>query len=316
MKFNLRILDGRNHYNDRPCYYYIGTGKEESVDHVNSLAPTVIYGESFKELRKTLRIEHTAGNQQCEMTPAMKKRFSTVEAKVATMLEPSESIYRVYFHYNSEMSKPMILVCVGVNTGAMCGLERGRVIVSGVDTVVEKDHYTHNNRCDYFVGKWDYTTSSKGKPFINIDCTRREDEKAVAVRGCAIGINTRSKAVEAVQVVTLDDFIALTDDGTEHQQEPEEFEVVDTLDDAEIPVYFHDVHSSMAAIIRKFVKENPGLIGSNANGIQLPAGFNQAAKKQQQSYNVYDFEDLDRQRRKELEQRHAATVDYWQRVAA
>ncbi len=185
MKFNLRIKDGHSYYNDRPCYYYINSTNKDSIEQVTSLSPVCIYGESFKEVKKNIRTEYKKeNNPQLEMTGALKKRFTLIEQKINEELMMSgESIYRVYFHFNNAMSKPMVIVCLGVHTGAMTGLEQGRVIISGLDTVIEENHFVHGNRCDYYQGQWNYHRSNNDKYFINIDCTRRQDEKPLAYRG-------------------------------------------------------------------------------------------------------------------------------------
>lgn len=184
MKFNLRIAEGSRFYNEKPSYYYIGTNNKESIERVSSLTPVSIYGETFKELRKNIRAEYKSSeNPAFEMTAALKKRFSVVEQKIDELMEACESIDRVYFHFNKEMSKPMIVVCLGVRTGDLAGIEQGRVIVSGVDTIIEENNFKHNNRCDYFWGMWNYQRSKSDKYFINIDCTRRKDEKPIAFRG-------------------------------------------------------------------------------------------------------------------------------------
>ncbi|HCM56334.1 MAG TPA: hypothetical protein DIS97_10580 [Citrobacter freundii] len=184
MNFNLRIAEGSRFLNEKPSYYYIGTNNNESIERVSSLTPVSIYGETFKELRKNIRAEFkSTENPVFEMTTAQKKRFSIVEHKVDELMEACESINRVYFHFNKEMGKPMIIVCIGVRTGDLAGIEQGRVIVSGVDTIIEENNFKHNNRCDYFFGMWNYQKSKNDKYFINIDCTRRKDEKPLVFRG-------------------------------------------------------------------------------------------------------------------------------------
>lgn len=184
MKFNLRIQDGKRFYNDCMNYYYIGTSNPQSLERLSSLTPVSIYGECFKSVKKAIRAEFKKEQTpQLEMTGALRKRFSEVEKKINELTMPFESIHRVFFHYNSEMSKQMIITVLGVRTGAMTGIEQGRVIVSGVDTVIEENHFVHGNRCDYYLGQWDYITSKNGKVFINIDCTKREHEKPLAYRG-------------------------------------------------------------------------------------------------------------------------------------
>ncbi len=184
MKFNLRIQDGGNrYYNDSLCYYFIGTSKQESIERVHSLSPVCIYGEDFKSVKKAIRAEFKKEQTpQLEMTSSLKRRFSDVEKKIDALMMPGESIYRVFFHYN-KMSKPMVIVCLGVRTGDIAGIEQGRVLISGVDTVIEENHFVHSDRCDYYQGSWNYTTSKSGKQFINIDCTKREHEKPLAYRG-------------------------------------------------------------------------------------------------------------------------------------
>jgi len=182
MKFNLRIQDGNKYYNDCLCYYYIGTSKQESIERVQSLSPVTIYGENFKDVKKAIRAEYKKeASEQLEMTAALKVRFSAVEKKINELMMPGESIYRVYFHYNNQMSKPMIVTVLGVRTGDMSGIEQGRVIVSGVNTIIEENHFVHSERCDYYGGQWNYITSKNGKDFINIDCTKQE--KPIAFRG-------------------------------------------------------------------------------------------------------------------------------------
>lgn len=185
MKFNLRIQDGKRFYNDCMNYYYIGTSNPQSLERLSSLTPVTIYGENFKEIKKSIRAEFKKEQTpELEITAALKVRFSAVEKKINELISnTSESIHRIFFHYNSEMSKPMIIVCLGVRTGAMTGIEQGRVIVSGMDTVIEENHFVHGKRCDYYLGQWDYITSKNGKVFINIDCTKREHEKPLAYRG-------------------------------------------------------------------------------------------------------------------------------------
>jgi len=182
MKFNLRIHEGNRFYNDSLCYYFIETSKQESIERVQSLSPVCIYGEDFKSLRKAIRAEFKKEQTpQLEMTGALKKRFSEVENKIYELMMPGESIYRVFFHFNNQMSKPMIVTVLGVRTGDMSGIEQGRVIVSGVNTIIEENHFVHSERCDYYEGQWNYITSKNGKEFINIDCTKQE--KPIAFRG-------------------------------------------------------------------------------------------------------------------------------------
>lgn len=184
MKFNLRIQDGKKYYNDCMNYYYIGTSNPQSVERLSSLSPVTIYGASFKEVKKNIREEFKKeASLQLEMTGALKVRFSTVEKKINTLMLPGESVYRVFFHFNSQMTKPMIIVCLGVRTGDIGSIEQGRVIVSGVDTVIEENHFVHGNRPDYYQGQWNYITSKSGKFFINVDMTNREHEKGIANRG-------------------------------------------------------------------------------------------------------------------------------------
>ena len=116
------------------------------------------------------------------MTAALKKRFSVVEQKINELVEACESIERVYFHYNKEMSKPMIIVCLGVRTGDLAGIEQGRVIVSGVDTIVEENNFKHNNRCDYF---WVCGITKEVNPtnILSILIAPDADEKPIAFRG-------------------------------------------------------------------------------------------------------------------------------------
>jgi|GEM_PF-1174367 len=182
MNFNLRIQDGNKYYNDCLCYYYIGTGKTESIERLQSLSPVSIYGANFTEVKKAIRAEYKKEQTpQLEMTGALRKRFTLIEQKVAELTMDGETIYRVFFHYNSQMSKPMVIVCLGVRTGAMTGIEQGRVIISGVDMVIEENHFVFNKRCDYYQGQWDYHTSKSGKQFINIDMTK--EERPMAFRG-------------------------------------------------------------------------------------------------------------------------------------
>lgn len=183
MKFNLRIQEGNRFYNDCFCYYYIGTNNTELIERVQSLSPVCIYGDKdFKTLRKAIRAEFKKEQTpQLEMTSSLKRRFSDVENKIEALIMPGESIYRMFFHYNREMSKPMVIVCLGVRTGDIAGIEQGRVIVSGVNTIIEKNHFVHSERCDYYEGQWNYITSKNGKDFINIDCTKQE--KPIAFRG-------------------------------------------------------------------------------------------------------------------------------------
>lgn len=184
MKFNLRIQDGKKYFNDCLSYYYIGTSNPQSIDRLSSLSPVTIYGGNFKEVKKNMRAEFKKeGTPELEMTAALRKRFTLIEQKVAELMMDGESIYRVYFHFNNAMSKAMVIVCLGVHTGAMTGIEKGRVIVSGVDTIIEQDHFVHGNRCDYYAGLWNYHQSKNDKHFINVDCTRRQDEKPLAYRG-------------------------------------------------------------------------------------------------------------------------------------
>lgn len=184
MNFHLRIKDGHSYYNDRPCYYFINSSKQDSIEQVQSLSPVCIYGDNFKEVKKNIRTEYKKEeNPRLEMTGALKKRFTLIEQKINELIMPGESINRVYFHFNNAMSKPMVIVCLGVHTGAMTGIEQGRVIVSGVDTIIEQDHFVHGNRCDYYAGFWNYHQSKNDKHFINVDCTRRQDEKPLAYRG-------------------------------------------------------------------------------------------------------------------------------------
>lgn len=182
MKFNLRIQEGKRFYNDCFCYYYIGTNNTESIERIQSLSPITIYGADFKTVRKAIRVEFKKEQTpQLEMTGALKKRFSEVEKRIDELMMPGETIYRVFFHINRAMSKPMIIVCLGVRTGDMSGIEQGRVIVSGVNTIIEENHFVHSERCDYYEGQWNYITSKNGKDFINIDCTKQE--KPIAFRG-------------------------------------------------------------------------------------------------------------------------------------
>lgn len=182
MNFNLRIQDGNKYYNNCLCYYYIGTNNTELIERVHSLSPITIYGADFKTVRKAIRAEFTKEKTpQLEMTGALKKRFSEVEKKIDEILMSGESIYRVFFHFNNQMSKPMIVTVLGVRTGDMSGIEQGRVIVSGVNTIIEENHFVHSERCDYYEGQWNYITSKNGKDFINIDCTKQE--KPIAFRG-------------------------------------------------------------------------------------------------------------------------------------
>jgi len=184
MNFNLRIKDSRDFFNDALNYYYIGTRDEKAIAKVNSLSPVCIYGEDFKSIKKNIRAEYKkTENAQLEMKGALRERFSQAEKKINSMMEEHESIHRVYFHFNNEMIKPMVIVCLGVRTGALTGIEHGRVIVSGVDTVIEENHTVHGNRCDYYVGIWNYHQSKNGNDFVNVDMTRRQDEKPVAFRG-------------------------------------------------------------------------------------------------------------------------------------
>lgn len=186
MNFNLRILDGQSYYNSRMNYYYTGTYDEESNELISSLAPVTIYGENFDEVKKMIRAEYKNTQDPClKMGGSLRERFSQVEKKVLRMMEIHESFYRVYFHYNNRMCKPMIIVCLGVRTNTLAGIEHGRVIISGVDTIIEKNHIFFNKRCDYYECQWDYYTSRKGNYFINIDCSRRQHEKPLAFRGKA-----------------------------------------------------------------------------------------------------------------------------------
>ena len=185
MNFNLRILDSQSYYNHRMSHYYTGTYNEESNELISSLVSVTIYGEDFKDVKKRIRAEYKdTQDPRLEMVGSLRERFSQVEKKVLMMISNTdELIHRVYFHYNNKMSKPMIIVCVGYRKGGYVGIEQGRVIISGVDTVIEKNHFFFNNRCDYYECTWNYHTSRKGNYFINIDCTGRQHEKPLALRG-------------------------------------------------------------------------------------------------------------------------------------
>lgn len=184
MNFNLRIQDGKRFYNDCMNYYYIGTSNTQSIERLQSLSPVTIYGDNFTGLKSSIRAEYKKEQApQLEMTGPLRKRFTLIEQKVAELMMPGESICRVFFHYNSQMSKPMVIVCLGVRTGGLAGIEQGRVIVSAVDTIIEENHFVHGERCDYYQGEWNYITSKSGKFFINVNCAKREYEKPLAYRG-------------------------------------------------------------------------------------------------------------------------------------
>ncbi|WOI83769.1 hypothetical protein [Citrobacter braakii] len=184
MNFNLRIQDGKRFYNDCMNYYYIGTSNTQSIERLQSLSPVTIYGDNFTGLKSSIRAEYKNEQApQLEMTGALRKRFTLIEQKISELMDHDETIYRVFFHYNSQMRLPMVIVCLGVRTGNMAGIEQGRVIISGVDTVIEENHFVFNKRCDYYQGEWNYITSKSGKFFINVNCAKREYEKPLAYRG-------------------------------------------------------------------------------------------------------------------------------------